>query len=192
MRNQNSKNKPNRRAIRTKNTLYKNLPSYKDQPIPILKVPGNGGVITTTVTTGVISVAFACDTSTVTDWANRFSSLFEEYRLVRVDAKIDTFSVLNPGLLKIFFDEKSSTVPTAAAALERSQRDIAASNTGRHVVTWRVRDIADLVYSPTGTNYTPVWLKIYTDNGNLGSSIVATPYGFVSFMYTFQFRGYST
>lgn len=171
--------------------LLRNLPSYEGQPISTLKVPGIGGLLTTIVTTGVINRSIACDIGLVTDWFNRFASLYEEYRLIRVDAKIDTFDVTNPGLIKIYFDEKIPTAPTVATAFERSQMDLAASNAGRHVITWCARDLTDLNYSNTSTVVTPVWLKIYTDAANLGSSVVATNYGFVSFMLTFQFRGYS-
>jgi hypothetical protein len=148
----------------------------------------------TTVTTGVIAVVQNIDpVNIVSDWANRFANTFEEYRVVKAKFFVNVFSTANPGLLLQYVDEKVATAPTAAAVNERALvRYSAADVVKPHILTWRPRDVTDLVYTPIGSPFVPAYFKIYTDNANFGSSIVATPYLSYYTKYKIQFRGLLT
>lgn len=168
------------------------LRSFQNQPVSLMKIPGFGTPMTTTVTTGVVAISLAMDTTTISSWASRFASLFEEYRIVGVDMKVQPFSSTTTGILKMYFDEKSAIAPTAASVQRRSIKDVSCSDNKLHVVKWRVEDVADMVFTASTTNYTPVYFKIYTDLANFGAPAVVTPVGYLTPEYWVQFRGYSS
>lgn len=167
-------------------------PSYDGQVCVQMKIPSFTASLSTTVGTGAIANVTTIGSAIVTNWATRFQSLYEEFRIISCTAKVDCFSSNNPGQIRCYWDEKSATAPTAATASTRGQFVFSASDvTKRHSSTWMARDLLDLQYSPVATNPAPVYFKLYTDNASYGSSIVATGYVSVSFMMVVQFRGYA-
>ncbi len=107
--------------------------------------------------------------------------------------QVNCFSTANPGLILNFIDEKSSTVPTAAAVNERALERYSASDVVKsHRLRWLAKDITDLTYNAVATATNPCYFKLYTDNANFGSSVVATPYITSFVKYRFQFRGLKT
>jgi len=189
-------NQPKRkgRQPKAKLPMLRNIPSFPGQPMAQHIVETFNEVFSTTVTTGAIAEVTPMDPTTqITNWATRFQSLYEEYRVVKAVARVLCFSSTNPGTLMMFWDEKSATVPTNAAASERALVRFNAGDVTRpHKTTWVARDLLDLQYTPTGTASNPVYWKIFTNNANNGSSIVATAYCTVDFKLTIQFRGFQT
>jgi hypothetical protein len=173
--------------------IYRNIASYPGQPLATHTVRSYTNVLTTTVTSGQIAVVYQLGPSFVTNWATRFASLYEEFRLMRVNALIQMFSSQNPGVLLLYWDEKTTTVPNNAAASERVTRRIAAADISKtHRMSWKAKDTVDLAYTATSGSDVPVCLMVFTNNANNGSSIVATPYASISFELVFQFRGFAT
>jgi hypothetical protein len=146
--------------------------------------------VTTTVTTGVIAHFFVINISNIQAFATRFASTFDEYRIVQARFKISMFSSLNPGLLMVFMDENSFGAPTLAEARERAQKVISAANVEKPLtITWTAADPQDLLYTAIGSGFTPAAFKVYSDNANFGSSIVATDYFETTAEFRIQFRG---
>jgi hypothetical protein len=167
-------------------------PAFPGQYITAMTIPGTTLPLTTTVTTGVIASAYACDpTTTVTSWAARFGSTFKEYRVIKALLKIKQFSSTLPGQMNAWVDETLTTAPTSFQALEyQGVTTFAAGNNERtHIVKWVPHSTTELAYVPIATASTNATYKIYTDNANYGSSIVATAYCTTQVLFTIQFRG---
>ncbi len=172
-----------------------NQRSYRNQPLASHWVPGGAQKLTTTVTTGQIAQTMLCDpTTTVTSWTTRFQTLYEEYRILRVAARVSLFSSTTPGLLVLYWDEKSPfTAPTTVASSERRNMEISLSSTNRPLnTTWIAKDLLDLQYTPIATANPPVALQIFTNNSGYGAPITATDVATVELMYLIQFRGFET
>jgi len=100
------------------------------------------------------------------------------------------FSSTNPGVLQFWIDEKSTNSPTLAEAQERATLIQNASAVDRNpVLKWTCADPSDLMYVPTATAFVTATFKVFTNNANFGSSIVATDYLEVEPEFQFQFRG---
>jgi hypothetical protein len=187
-------NKKNKGFRRTRNVadeiLYSNnLRAFPKQALATIWVPIAPITYSTTVTTGVIAAVQTMDSSQVTNWATRFE-VFDEYRVVRVEVEILTFSTVNPGVINCWFDEDSSAAPTATGAQERATKRFAASSASQtHKMVWIPRDINDMIFNPIASGSGEVNFNLYTNNTNFGSSIVATPYVTVSAYLLVQFRG---
>lgn len=153
-------------------------------------LPGLPVKATTTVTTGVIATAYGINTSQIQAFATRFGSTFDEFRIVQANMTLSLFSSTNAGLILTFIDENSTAAPSIAEARERTQKTISASAVDRNLtLTWIAADPADLLYTPIANSFTPATFKVYTDNANFGSSIVATDYFEITCQFRVQFRG---
>jgi len=169
------------------------IPAFPGQSVNQIVTIVGGGVLTTTVTTGVISDAFVIDAGEVNGWTTRFGSTFEEYRIVRVRTCIRPFSSTNPGVLACWYDEQSQSAPTLneSQAKVRLNMTIPLSSVDKtRSMIWIPRDPKDLQFIPIATtNVVPVTFKVYTDNANWGSPITATQVAMIEQEYTIQFRG---
>jgi hypothetical protein len=157
----------------------------KQFKVPLIPILTN-----TTVTTGVINTTYPLQAADLQNFATRFGALFEEYRIVKVKYSYKPFSVTNPGLLVHWIDEKQAAAPTSAEALQKSNKQFAASNQSPHTLVWVSNDPLDLQYIDIGTTNTVLCsYKVYSDNANFGSSIVVTSYGVITGDAWVQFRG---
>lgn len=172
-----------------------NVRSYPTQPLTTLVVPSLPSKISTPGGGVALAVSYQANAPlNVPQWTTRFQTLFEEYRIIRLIARINLFSSTTPGTLVTYWDEKTPfTAPTLAAATERRARQVSNSSVTRPLVLkWKARDLLDLQYTPIASSSTPVSLCIYTDNAVLGAPTAATDIGTVDFEYHIQFRGYET
>lgn len=168
------------------------IPAFPGQVVKMFKLEATPLNISTTVTTGVIAQVFAVKASNIANFATRFGVLFEEYRIVRAKFTVKNYASTNPGLFVHWVDEKQTTNPTSAEALQKSLKSFSASSPSPHVITWTSNDPLDLQYIDIGTTATELaTYKIYTDNAFFGSSIVATAYACVVPEFWIQFRGYN-
>jgi len=146
--------------------------------------------LTTTVTSGVIAENLLLNKAAVESFIARFGTTFDEYRIVQTVVKMRMFSSTNPGVLQVWYDEKSQSAPTL---VEANERYILAENASaidkRPSLKWTASDPLDLQYTAIATSVTPVTFKVYTDNANFGSSAVATDYCELEGSLRFQFRG---
>jgi len=164
--------------------------SYPKQACWDVWLPCNCAKNATTVTTGLIAIAYNVNIGNVIGFATRFGSTFVEYRIVRARINIQMFSSTNPGVLRVWWDEKSNATPTEVEAEERATGSLSCSATDKVLTSkWVCADPLDLQYQAIATTFTPVTFKFYTDNANFGSSIVATDYLEISGEFQFQFRG---
>lgn len=132
-------------------------------------------------------------TGAITNWADRFQDVFEEYRVILATLKINCFSSTNPGVINAWVDETASTAPTATAAVERTVLKFSAASVEKsHVLSWKPVSLPDMAYTPVATALNPAWFKIYTDNTSFGSSVTATQYFTYLATFTVQFRGFVT
>jgi len=153
-------------------------------------LPGTPTKFTTVVTTGLIAGVININSGSIASFATRFSQTFVEYRMIRALFRIRLFSSTNPGVLQFWIDEKSNATPILAEAQERATLIVSASSTDRNpVLKWVSSDPLDLQYIATSASATLATFKVFTNNTNFGSSIVATDYLEVEPVYEVQFRG---
>jgi len=146
--------------------------------------------VTTTVTTGAISQVVSVGAGAVTAFNTRFGSTFVEYRVVRAKFCMRLFSSTNPGVIQAWMDEQSTSAPTLVQAQERATLIFNASAIDQQpCLKWVAGDPVDLAYIPLGTVTTPATFKVFSNNANFGSSIVATDYLIIEPEFQFQFRG---
>jgi len=167
-------------------------PAYSGQQTTKLVLPGTPTLLTTTVTTGVIAAAVAIEpTSRITGWNSRFGSTFDEFRVLGCNVVVRSVAA-SSGVSKMWFDEKSTSTPTANEAQERTAIALVNSNANAKSTSrqrWRARDLLDLQYSPVGTATQPVTFKVYTDLATWGASAVATPLWVIEPEFIVEFRG---
>jgi len=183
----------NNMTKKSKPSLLALIPAFPGQKTDQFQLIVGGGVLTTTVTTGVVASVVTVSAAQINGWAARFGKTFEEYRIVQVTTRIRMFSSVNPGVLACWYDEKSSAAPT----LNESQSKVRLNDTynlsavDRQVsLVWVANDPLDLQYTPIGTtNVEPVYFKSYTDTANWGAPTVATPVALVELEYRVHFRG---
>jgi hypothetical protein len=166
--------------------------SYAGQQHFRVKLTGAVQLSAFTVTTGVVTQAYAVTAADIIGFATRFGSTFDEYRILGFDARVRPVGA-NSGVAAMWFDEKNTAAPTANEANERSlslySNSNAASNT-QITLRWRAHDLLDLQYTPIGTtSVQPVTFKIYTDNANYGAPITAVGAWLVEPLYYVEFRG---
>lgn len=167
------------------------LPAYPGQVTKAFVLEGIPVLLTTTVTTGVVAAIAGTSSAQIQNFATRFGPLFEEYRVVRVKFSTRCFSSTNPGLFVHWIDEKQVANPTSAEALQKSKASFNCSSPSPHTLIWTANDPLDLQYNDIGTAVNLATYKIYTDNANFGSSVVATAYGQITLTMHVQFRGYN-
>ncbi len=144
-----------------------------------------------------LATSLALDpTVLITNWATRFK-VFQEYRILGI--KVHRTSAIVSGvatsaIVKTWFDEGSSAAPTFTASAEQvaaSTLYLSANQASKSTDRWVPTDTVDLGFVPTGTGYTPVYAKQYTDNnwGNVTASqqlLVLVP------EFLLEFRGLAT
>lgn len=166
-------------------------PAYAGQQKVVLVLPGFSSKYTTTVTTGVIANSLALSTSRISNFATRFGSTFDEYRILSVLVKLRSLSA-STGISSFLFDEKDATAPDIDDANQRLGLRLPNTNAAGSILRamrWRARDLLDLEYSPIGTVSTPVYFKVYTDATNFGAPVAATDVWIAEFDFTIEFRG---
>jgi len=164
--------------------------SYPNQAVWQVWIPGTPTKFTTTVTTGVIAGTSIVNITNISAFATRFSSTFVEYRIIRARFRVRLFSSTNPGVLHFWIDEKTTSAPTLAEATERATLVVSASAIDRQPeLSWTAADPVDLAYNGTSTALNSATFKVYSNNANFGSSIVATDYLEIEPMFELQFRG---
>jgi hypothetical protein len=152
-------------------------------------IPGTPEVLSTTVTTGQIAEATTLSNALIPNLTTRWQAWLD-HRIVKFRIKLTNFSSTNPGLMSHWFDEESSATPTAVLAINAKAKRFGASVIGTHTIEFVVQDPTQLNYSALGvvTNYG--YYKLYTNNADFGSSIVATQYCLKETEMLVQFRGF--
>jgi hypothetical protein len=183
------------KQIRQNNHQDPNLvlrPAFKGQVVTSMKLEGTPTLFTNTAVTGLVSPVAAVNSAAIANFAARFGSLYEEYRIVKACFYVRLFSSTNPGLLVSWVDEKVFTAPTLAESRTKSNmRDMfnaSAVNTKPSLV-WTPHDVVDQQFLGIGTSTTTAAFKIYGDNTNYGTSQTLSAYGEIFPVFTVQFRG---
>jgi hypothetical protein len=166
--------------------------SFPGQPVAEHWVSTFNTLLTGTVTTGVVSSVISMNpVALVTNWATRFQTLYEEYRVKAVRARVLCASGSNTGTLLCYWDEKSNTAPSNASASQEAMKRICNGDVYKeHIMTWHAKDLLDLEYTAIGTAVNPVYWKLYTDTANNAAPPLAQPFCTVDFRLTIQFRGF--
>jgi len=147
--------------------------------------------LTTTVTTGVIATVVTLSSALVTNFVARFPG-FEEFRIVKARIIVTMFSSTNPGRIVLYADPDDNTSPTLQLARNHRSMMLGASDiTHPFNMSYTPHDLEKLNYTQVGAADAAIgYFKFYTNNTNLGSSIVVTDYLDYSVELTFQFRGF--
>ncbi len=166
-------------------------PEYSGQPVCSHIIFNSNGANSTTVTTGVIAVTTALTSANlIPALSTRFAG-YDQFRIVKVEARLRMFSSTNPGLVIMYFDDTNAAPTGNAASFASSVKMNASDISGCRSLTYVPHDPAQQFWSTVaGGSATIGYFKLYTDNANFGSSIVATPYCIVEFYSTVQFRGF--
>jgi len=171
------------------NGLQQLKPAYPGQPTLQIWIPGTPEVLSTTVTSGQIAEVTTLSNALIPSLATKWQSWLEG-RIVKYRIKITNFSSTNPGLLNHWFDEESSATPTAALAISAKAKRFGASVIGTHTIEFVVTDPTQLNYSALGIATTHGFYKLFSNNADFGSSVVATQYCLKEVECLTQFRGF--
>jgi hypothetical protein len=166
-------------------------PEFKGQPAISLKVKGFPSILTTSVTSGQINSNIPVQATTlINSFTTRFQA-FTEYRIVKCTAKLKNFSCSNPGLCNFWFTEDDTSTPTAAKALQAEAKQVNfADIVGNHKMTYVPHDPAQQTWTLVASGAPIVgYFKVFTDNANFGSTIIATTVGIIAYDLVVQFRG---
>lgn len=181
----------NRKQRKAPNPLLELHPSFRGQAVLACVVDADPTIYSTTVTTGVVAGSQAISVGNITNFASRFS-MWQEYRIVKVELEWTCLSPTATGLFIGWVDEKSSTVPTGTASLAAGSRvEFPLADTLRkHVLSWTPNSIEDLQYAQVGGGtITLGYAKTYTSNSLYGSPTTAIQVLLLRPRYTVQFRG---
>jgi len=175
-------------AARIENALLQTSKGYQKATF---RIPGNIGKFTTVVTSGAIAQSVALDGATINNFATKWGVVFDEYRIIRWEFETYCMSSTNPGAIEMWVESLDSSTPNATASDTNTVLAFPASDISKcHKFAYTVNDPGLLVWKQcTTTNFISGYLKIYTDNANLASSIVATDYIVVRFTAVVEFRG---
>jgi hypothetical protein len=151
------------------------------------------GKLTTTVTSGVIASTTPIQAGIIASFGSRFA-LFDEYLLESFTVKLDTCSSNLAGLINVWFETNatSTATPTQNDAKDNKTLTFAAgSNDRTHKLHYNPRNAVTQVWTPISTTTVTIGnLKVYTDNSNYGSSVVATDYVVMTGVMRVSFRGF--
>lgn len=152
------------------------------------------GKITTTVTTGVISQAYAVQASMIANFGARFV-LFDEYMLEKFQLKIDTSSSNLAGILNIWFEPNIASTSAPGAADAKNNKTLtfpAGANERTHRLSFNPRNSVTQAWTPISTTTAPIgYLKVYTNATDFAASVVATDYAVLTGIMTVAFRGFA-
>jgi hypothetical protein len=163
---------------------------YNGQPVMQLRLYGNGGPQLTTVTSGQVALSTALNSSIITNFAARFPG-FSEFRISKCIAKMRCFASTSPGIMNAWFSEDDSGTASATIALRTVCKRFNLSDTGKcHELTYVPHDPAQQTWTLVSSGAPTIgYFKLYTDNANFGSSIVATAVMLLEYEFDVQFRG---
>jgi len=146
------------------------------------------------VAAGALAAVNPMDTTAMNAFAARFGVVFNEYAIVGANLEVRVTDVTNPaGIAAVFLDEESNATPTSAQALNRPRLDILLNQQTTpqpYRISWVPRDLLDLDYVPTGTNFTPVFLKTFASSAT-GTTGSTTAQILITGSLALCFRGYA-
>lgn len=157
-----------------------------DVPISQMIVP---------IVAGAAATSLLIDQSKVSNFVTRFGGLFKEYAIVGARFELRMNNVVQgAGVMGVYLDETSPTVPSAASTLDSARVDVLISPQfsagGSYRIDWTPRDILDLDYVSTGTVFTPIFLKAFTNTANFNTLAATTGDLLVTGALAFTFRGF--
>jgi len=146
------------------------------------------------IVAGALATSIGLDITRVNAWATRFAGTFREYAIVgaRLELRMNNVAV-TAGILAAFLDEETAAAPTATQALNRPRLDVTVGpvfEPRAYHLDWKPADILDLDFVDTGTTFTPVWLKLYTDQTNFGTTASTSGQVIITGSLALEFRGY--
>jgi hypothetical protein len=152
------------------------------------------GQVTSLITAGGAAASVPLDLTQIPSFSTRFASLFREYAIVgaRLELRLNN-TLNNAGLVCGYLDEQSSAAPTANECASRPRLDMLLTQQfqpGSYRMSWKPRDLLDLDFVNTATTFTPVWLKIFTNVANFGTTASTTGQVIVTGTLALVFRGY--
>jgi hypothetical protein len=147
-----------------------------------------------TIVAGALAGVIPIDTTIINAFGARFGAVFKEYAIVgaKLELRPNNMAVTS-GMTGAYLDENSNAAPTAGTTANVPRLDLLNAplfDVKPYLLTWTPRDLLDLDYVPVATNFTPVWLKLFTDQANFGSQATTTGQWVVTGSLAFQFRGY--
>jgi hypothetical protein len=147
-----------------------------------------------TIAAGATATVIPLDTTAVNGWAGRFAATFREYAIVGAALELRLNNVATTaGLVLAFLDEVSNAAPTATMALDRARLDMTCGPLfvpKAYRMKWVPRDLLDLDYTAIGTNFTPVWLKLFSSVADTQTNVATTGQVLVTGTLALTFRGY--
>lgn len=170
------------RSLSSRNSVY-----------PVIKLDVPLTPQKASIVAGVLATAIPLDT-TVMALFGKLGAAFREYAIVgsRLEIRINNATV-TAGIVMCYLDETTAAVPTASDAKDRPRLDVLVSpqfTQGSYRMGWTPRDLLDLDYVSTGTNFTPVWLKLFASVADTFTTATTAADVIVTGTMALEFRGY--
>ena len=173
-----------------------------------LQVPGTTQ-LTSCDASGNVALSIGINQGLILNLATRFGTTYDEMRILKAYCEIrPVASSTTSGLTIFFIDENDNGTPGLSQA--RTHFGNAVSNNGQafqvsrgisrklstvpsegiQLIEWSNRDIQDLNFLDTTDASTSLaYLKVYSDNANLGTPAVAQPLFVIRWTLTVEVRG---
>jgi hypothetical protein len=164
---------------------------WANQNTAELMVPCNS-VLVASDGAGTIAYTYILNSSAIYNFAGRFGSLFDEYRVMSCDLKVFPIapSASGGGYTSFWWDENSNAAPTANEKSGRNMTIMSNSNSNAASVKtfrWTNRDPTELGFANTTSAFDMVFFKVYSSSA-MGTP-VSTNLWSLQPMLHLQFRG---
>lgn len=152
--------------------------------------------ISFSIVAGAVAGVQGIDPGTIVPSFSTKFAAFREWVLCGLRFEIRLNNVVNTqGVVVAYVDEKTSAAPTAAEALGHPRLDMQVAplfERKPYIIDWIPRDLNDEAYTQVGTAFSPVYLKVFTNNANFVTGATTTGQVIVTGSLALQFRGYAT
>lgn len=179
--------------------------TYKQLVGPEHKMDLVSDITTINVASGALAsvTSIGAVPSLVRDWANKWQTVFEEYRLLGLRAIVrlvsgttTAFPVPPQGVAAIWLDEQNSGAPSSADSRSERHAELSLGPSIMSVadqsiceLSWTPHDLADMAWSPTSGATNPLYLKVFTNVADWGTRSDQSNRIQIEVAYRVLFRG---
>lgn len=185
------------KKVKAKRTLARSLipgsgrPSNPSQVRVQMTIQGPLTVVATQASTALLTLAYIAPSLSALTKLSSYAAVYDEWRLKRIKFHLVPCTLAN-GVTKFVMDDEDATSPTKSWM--DSRRGVVLGNNSsdpknHKTLVYRSEDLDDLEWQScsTGSTYTPMALKMYTELS--WGSPTSTNLWIVSWEGDFEFRG---
>jgi hypothetical protein len=168
------------------------IPSYPNEPILSMVLPGSSYILSSAASTGVIASEVGFSTNSIFAFTTRYALAFDEARILKCNVQLIPLGS-NSGVTAFYWSERTIAAPSVSEAISRNAKILSNSNgsgNSKYNMSWKADDFSDLTWQAINNTNPSVYFSVYTDGTNYAAPTgVLTPLWLIRPMFTVQFRG---